>query len=100
MKLFISQGMNGKTDEEILAERRILTERAERALGCEVEVLDTFFTDYTPDANYQGVAFLGKSLIYLADADAAIFGEGWENYRGCRIEHQVCVDYGVPIINE
>ena len=46
------------------------------------------------------VDFLGKSLIYLADADAAIFGEGWENYRGCRIEHQVCADYGVPIINE
>jgi len=100
LKLFISQPMKDKTDAEILAERKRMTECAESALGCEVEVLDTFFTDYTPEANYQGVAFLGRSIMALADADAAIFGEGWENYRGCRIEHQVCVDYGVPIINE
>ena len=98
MKLFISQPMRDKTDEEILAERKRLIEVAERTTGEKMEPLDTFFADYTPDANYQGVAFLGRSIMALADADLAIFGPEWEKYRGCRIENQICVDYGIPII--
>lgn len=98
MKLFISQPMRDKTDAEILAERKRLIEVAERTTGEKMEPLDTFFTDYTPDANYQGVAFLGRSIMALADADLAIFGPEWEQYRGCRIENQICVDYGIPII--
>lgn len=37
-KLFISQPMRGKTDEEILAERKKAIESAERNLGEPVEV--------------------------------------------------------------
>ena len=97
--VFISQPMRDKTDEEILAERERLAEKARCALGEDVEVLDTFFADYSPDAPYQGAAFLGRSLMELAKADAAIFGDGWEDYRGCRIEHRVCSDYGIPIVD-
>ena len=98
MKLFISQPMNGKTDEEILAERERLIGIAERTMGEKMEPLDTFFKDYTPTAPYQGVAFLGKSIMALAEADVAIFGPEWEQYRGCRIENKVCLDYGITII--
>ena len=42
-KLFISQPMRGKTDEEILAERKKAIESAERNLGEPVEVIDSFF---------------------------------------------------------
>lgn len=98
MKLFISQPMRDKTDEEILAERKALIEAAENVTGEKIEPLDTFFTDYTPDAPYQGVAFLGRSIMALANADIAIFGLGWEEYRGCKIEHQICIEYGIPTI--
>lgn len=42
-KLFISQPMKGKTDEEILAERRKAIRSAERQLGEAIEVIDSFF---------------------------------------------------------
>lgn len=42
-KLFISQPMRDKTDEEILATRDKAVESAERLLGEKVEVIDSFF---------------------------------------------------------
>ena len=41
-KLFISQPMRGKTDEEILAVRAQAIQSAERVLGEDVEVIDSF----------------------------------------------------------
>lgn len=59
-KLFISQPMRGKTDEEILAERKKAIESAERNLGEPVEVIDSFFQNAPADA--RPLWFLGKSL--------------------------------------
>ena len=42
-KLFISQPMRGKSDEEILAERQKAIEAAEKMIGEPVEVIDSFF---------------------------------------------------------
>ena len=42
-KLFISQPMRGKTDEEILKERKALIAKAEERTGEKFEVLETFF---------------------------------------------------------
>lgn len=58
-KLFISQPMRGKTDEEILAERKKAIESAERNLGEPVEVIDSFFQNAPADA--RPLWFLGKS---------------------------------------
>lgn len=50
-KLFISQPMNGKTDEQILAERKAAIDNAKKILGEDVEVIDTFYTDMPDDAH-------------------------------------------------
>ena len=42
-KLFISQPMRGKSDEDILTERKKAIESAEKAIGEPVEVIDSFF---------------------------------------------------------
>lgn len=68
-KLFISQPMRGKTDEEILAERKKAIESAERNLGEPVEVIDSFFQNAPADA--RPLWFLGKSLELLSTADIA-----------------------------
>lgn len=49
-KLFISQPMRGKTDEEILAAREKAIKSAERNLGEPVEVIDSFFQNAPADA--------------------------------------------------
>lgn len=49
-KLFISQPMKGKTNEEIEAERAKAVEEAKAVLNDDVEVIDSFFKDAPVDA--------------------------------------------------
>ena len=95
-KLFISQPMRGKTDDEILAERANAIQCAKDALGDEVEVIDSFFqgADMTHPLEY-----LGESLKLLAKADLAYFAPGWNKARGCVIEHACAVQYGIEHID-
>ena len=97
-KLFISQPMRGKTDEEILAERKKAIESAERNLGEPVEVIDSFFQNAPADA--RPLWFLGKSLELLSTADIAYFAKGWVDARGCRIENQCAIEYGIEVIED
>lgn len=97
-KLFISQPMKGKTDEEILAVRQKAIESAKRELGEDVEVIDSFFQDAPVEA--KPLWFLGKSLELLATADVAFFAKGWKEARGCRIENTCAFEYGIDVIAE
>ena len=97
-KLFISQPMKGKTDEEILAERRKAVRSAERQLGEPVEVIDSFFQSAPADA--KPLWFLGKSLELLAGADIAYFAKGWKEARGCKIENTCAIEYGIAVIED
>ena len=64
-KLFISQPMKGKTDEEILKERENAIRSAEKP-----------------------------------SADVAYFAKGWNEARGCKIEHTCAVEYGILTIED
>ena len=89
-KVFISQPMKGRTDEEIMQERnRIMTKWTNKS----VEFIDSFFRE--PGKN--STDSLGKSISLMGEADLAVFAQGWQNARGCRIEHEVARDYGIPI---
>jgi hypothetical protein len=102
MKIFISQHMRGKLDEEILAEREWAKARLRRKLveddprneEEEIEVLDSFFqgTDAKP------LACLGNALVLMAEADYVVFIPGWQNARGCRIEYHCCKEYGLKYL--
>ena len=95
-KLFISQPMKGKTNEEIEAERAKAVEEAKAVLNDDVEVIDSFFKDASVDA--RPLWFLGKSIELLSVADAAYFAKDWDKYRGCKIEHSCAVEYGIKVI--
>ncbi len=92
-KIFISQPMGGKTDQEITAVRAQLIAIAQDKAQDEIEILDTFYKDF--DGNALG--YLGRSIGDLSKADLAVFAPGWEDRRGCRIEHACCVEYGIPV---
>lgn len=94
-KLFISQPMRGKSDDEILAERSNAIQAAKDALGEDVELIDSFFG--TSDMSH-ALEYLGESLKLLAKADIAYFAPGWNEARGCKIEHQCAVEYGIHTI--
>ena len=94
-RLFISQPMRGKTDEQILAERE---KAVKEYLGEEVEVIDTFYTDF-PEGT-KPLEYLARSIKDLATADIAYFAPGWNEFRGCKIEHICAVEYGMDRIEE
>lgn len=95
-KLFISQPMKGKSDEEILREREQAIDSAQRCLGEPMEVIDSFFQG--APAGAKPLWFLGKSLELLSDADIAYFAKGWRDARGCRLEHDAAKAYGITAI--
>lgn len=102
-KLFISQPMKGKTDEEILAVREKAIESARNYLKeCgeedEIEVIDSFFQNAPAEA--RPLWFLGKSIERLSTADVAYFAKGWEDARGCRIENECAIEYGIDVIED
>lgn len=101
-RVFISQPMNGRSNEEIKAEREYIADKIEEYYKHEkkgpVQVIDSFFEDAPHDA--KPLWFLGKSLELLSTADVAVFANGWQSARGCMIEHECAVAYGIETIEE
>lgn len=99
MKIFISQPMNKKTNEEIKKEReRAKQNIKERYPNEEIEIIDSFFENAPHDA--KPLWFLGKSLELLSTADIAYFISDWRNYRGCRVEFECAIQYGIETMYE
>lgn len=95
-KLFISQPMKGKTNVEIKKEREEAIRCAKEMMSDEVEVIDSFFEN--APAEEKPLWYLGESLKLLSTADVAFFATGWENARGCKIEHTCAQQYGINTI--
>lgn len=104
-KAMLSQPMAGKTEQEIRETREKAIAALEK-MG--YSVVNTLFTDewYSPEKmRERGVVqvplcFLAKSLENMSLCHTAYFCKGWENARGCRIEHDAARDYGLEIIYE
>jgi len=104
-KMMISQPMAGKTEQEIAETRERAIQFAEEN---GYEFVNTLFTDewYSRESmEKRGVVqiplcFLAKSLENMSLCHIAYFGKGWENARGCRIEHEAAVAYGLEVVYE
>ena len=96
MKLFISQPMKGKSDEEIILERETALKEVQKLFEGHIEVIDSFFQG--APAGAKPLWFLGKSLELLSDADIAYFAKGWRDARGCKLEHDAAKAYGIMAI--
>ncbi|MCM1215450.1 MAG: DUF4406 domain-containing protein [Lachnospiraceae bacterium] len=105
LKAMISQPMNGLTDQQIKGTKQ----KAERVLyDLGYAIIDTFFEEeWANPENMKArgvenipVAFLAKSIEKMAECNAVYFCKGYEEARGCRIEHQIAQAYGLTIIYE
>lgn len=104
-KAMLSQPMAGKTEKEIKETRekaiKILEEKG-------YEIVNTLFTGEwysNKSIKERGVVqiplcFLAKSLDNMSLCHTVYFCKGWENARGCKIEHDTAVAYGLNIIYE
>ena len=97
----ISQPMNGLTDYQI----QLVKKYAEEYLHNNGwEVRNTFFEEYPmendPEVKQIPVAYLAKSIEEMSKCDGVYFCDGWENTRGCVIEHSIAQAYGLEIIKD
>lgn len=102
IKVFISQPMNGKSDEDILNERNCISEYIRKSFkDKEVEILDSYFEDFD-DTSLTGaniaLKYLAKSIDILAYADLLVLANGWEETRGCVIEEKCARLYGIDVV--
>ena len=98
-KIFVSVGMRGREDVEVLKDLN----RAIRILSSvypkqSFTVVDNWATKGPEDAGR--LWYLGEAIKRLGDCEACFFVKGWENYKGCRIEMEVCKQYGIEILEE
>lgn len=93
-KVFISQPMQGKTDEEIRQTRAMDIEFI-KTIYPDAEIIDSFLPESAPKNSRAAVYKLGQSIQLLAEADVLFLSKGWEQYRGCKIEQSVAVAYGI-----
>lgn len=98
MKVMISQPMAGKTEEQIRKERKKVVEKLERLCW---KVEDTIFTEEAPKECINApVYYLAKSIESMSKVNAVLFMNGWQNARGCKIEHEICQQYNKPTMYE
>jgi hypothetical protein len=97
-KAFISQPMKDKTEDQIRHERKAAILYLD---GKGYEVVDSVFTDFPTFLKGNApLKHLAKAIDLIADVDLVYFMNGWDNARGCRIEHSVCLDYGIAVMYE
>lgn len=91
MKIMISQPMGYKSPERIKWERQDLVKELQEQGHY---VVDTIFTEEAPKNCDEAMYYLAKSIEVMAKVDAVIFMRGWQDTRGCKIEHQIALEYG------
>ena len=105
MKAMIIQPMNGLTDEQIEETR----EQAKKTLESKgYYVMNTLFSwelysdERLKEFGYKnlGVFYLSESLKVMSMCDAVYCCKGWDQARGCMIEHQTAESYGLDILYE
>lgn len=100
-RAMISQPMGGLSDDEIRTRRdkaaQVLSERG-------FAVVSTLFPDsYTkriPEGSNRPLFLLASSLVAMSQCCVVYFLDGWQNARGCRIEHDAAEVYGLELLYE
>lgn len=100
-KIFISQPMNDKTTEEIENERNDIIDRLATQFARENEYVDIIYPFFnTTQHEVKPLWYLGESIKIMSKADVVFFCNGWQTARGCQIEHDCALEYGIDTMYE
>lgn len=107
LKVFISQAMQGLSEEQILEKRNMIFEKFKSTVNecssehVDVELIDSYIEEDPPEGVNVPVWYLSKSIELLSTADVVVFESGVlgnTKNRGCRIEGLTCKYYGIPVL--
>ena len=104
-KVMISQPIAGKTEDEIFTAR----EKARRYINSKgYNFINTLFIDDRykfENMTNEGIInfplyYFANSIMNMCKCNIVYFCKGWEDARGCRLEHEIAEAYGLKIIYE
>lgn len=94
MKVYISQPNAYLDNAATRKERADIISDLNKYLK-DPEILDS----YIEKDHVFGLEQLSKSILVMSKADTIVFAKGWENSKGCRIEHQIAQEFNLSIID-
>lgn len=98
-KVFLSLGFKGKDDYRVDCEIGDMRDATLDTLVEEDEII--FVHNHNFGRNdwilHPNVECLGEAIKKMSDCDLVVFANDWQQYEGCKIEHQICMVYGIPI---
>ena len=94
-KIFISMPMAGKSREEIEQVQHDVLVAVGDKLNEEVELVENYLGE---DYKRNPVKCLGESIKRLAEADYAVFVDGWEDVRSCEVERFCAESYEIEML--
>lgn len=99
--IVISQPMRGMSPEQVEAARKE-AEKDVISMGFKPyeNVYDESFSEQAvPEScKHPGILAMAGALERLSQADALYLAPGWSSARGCRIEYEVALSFGMAII--
>ena len=113
VNLFISQPMHGIDNDTILKQRSYLRELVELFINAtpglmctfKVELIDQFnLPEHVSDAvshmneTQRRLYLLGRSIQRMREADIVLFYGDWNHAKGCKVEYEVCEQYGITYL--
>ena len=101
--------MTGKSEEEILATRQKEIDKIHQffgADGVEINIITSYiddatrkhFEEHVSDNINRDIFWLSQSLERLAMADMIWLCDGWEYSKGCNVELECAMQYGLGIV--
>lgn len=106
-KVFISVGMSGRNTLDVIRDIKRATEWLTKSVLdqnfdpiFDSDYIVTNFDCKTPEGTNRRLWCLGEAIKKLGECDICYFVKGWQNHKGCIIEHQICELYGIKIIEE
>ena len=94
--IFVSLPMRDKFEDEIRKEQRRLLDAAGEYLKEPVRLIETYQTE----GKYDALESLGECIKRMTGADYVLFGRGWDDARGCKIEMACALQYNKKILLE
>lgn len=95
IKIMLSSPMKDKTDKEISDERNEMANLLFDYYDDNCEIMSTVIENHNEKS---ALECFSESILFMSMADVLAMSYGWENARGCNLEHDIALAYDVPVV--
>lgn len=95
IKIMLSRPMKGKTREEIEKEEKEMANLLFDKYEDNCEIISSIVKNREEKSELE---CFSESIFFMSMADVLAMGFGWENARGCKLEHEIAKAYHMEIV--